>query len=163
MHCKHLNGCTHELIWGVYGLELMWKNAVMINLKCYVDWNVCDKNLSWPIWSTILIWSDGRRWCRDIIWGAFWIGAYSEIMLSWNNMKCYVDSKGCGRNISGPTWSNLLNRIDYKGWCHNLIWGDMWIWTDDIGFCIDQIYIVMRIGKPVTSSFHEHFEVICGS
>jgi hypothetical protein len=71
MHFKALNGCCHELIWGVCGFELMRKNAVMINLKCYLNWYVCDSNLSWPIWSTILIWSDGRRWCRDIILGAF--------------------------------------------------------------------------------------------
>jgi hypothetical protein len=38
----------------------------------------------------------------------------------------------------------------------------MWIGTDDIGCCLDQIYIAMCIGKTVTSSFRDNFEVQCG-
>jgi hypothetical protein len=38
----------------------------------------------------------------------------------------------------------------------------MWIWTDDIGCHLDQIYIAMCIGKNVKLSFHDHFEVLCG-
>jgi hypothetical protein len=59
-------------------------------------------------------------------------------------------------------WSNLWNRIDDKGWCYYPIWADMWIWTDDIGCFLDQIYIAMCIGKTVTSSYHDHFEVQYG-
>jgi hypothetical protein len=35
----------------------------------------------------------------------------------------------------------------------------MWIETDDIGCCHDQIYSAMWIGKDVTGSFQEQFEV----
>jgi hypothetical protein len=38
----------------------------------------------------------------------------------------------------------------------------MWIGSDDIGCCLDKIYIAMCIGKSLTSSFHDHFEVLCG-
>jgi hypothetical protein len=37
----------------------------------------------------------------------------------------------------------------------------MWIGTDDIRCCHDQIYSAMWIGKDVTGTIHEHFEVIC--
>jgi hypothetical protein len=53
-------------------------------------------------------------------------------------------------------------RSDDRGWCYDLIWGDMWIGTDEIGCCLDQKYITRCIGKPVTSSFHDQFEVLCG-
>jgi hypothetical protein len=35
----------------------------------------------------------------------------------------------------------------------------MWIGTDDIGCCLDQIYIAMCIGKNVTGSFHDNFDL----
>jgi hypothetical protein len=38
----------------------------------------------------------------------------------------------------------------------------MWIETDDIGCFLDQIYIAICIGKNLTGSFHDHFDVICG-
>jgi hypothetical protein len=38
----------------------------------------------------------------------------------------------------------------------------MLIGTDDIGCCLDQIYIAMCIVKNVRGSFHEHFDVIYG-
>jgi hypothetical protein len=38
----------------------------------------------------------------------------------------------------------------------------MWIGTDDIRCCHDQLYIAISIGKDVTGSFHDKFEVICG-
>jgi hypothetical protein len=56
--------------------------------------------------------------------------------------------------------STLWNSIDYRAWCHDPIWGDMWIWTDDVWCSLHQIYKAMYIGKTVTSSHHDHFEVI---
>jgi hypothetical protein len=38
----------------------------------------------------------------------------------------------------------------------------MWIGTDDKGCCNDKIGSAMWIGKHVTGSFHDIFEVICG-
>jgi hypothetical protein len=78
MHCKDLNGFCDELIWGVYGLELMWKNAVMIYLKWYVDWNECDRNISRPIWCTMWIRTDDRWWCHDLILRALLIETYGN-------------------------------------------------------------------------------------
>jgi hypothetical protein len=53
-------------------------------------------------------------------------------------------------------------RTDDRGWCHDLICGDLWIGTDDIGCCLDQMYIAMRIGKNVRGRFHENFDVLYG-
>jgi hypothetical protein len=65
-----------------------------------------------------------------------------------------------GKDVAG---SNLKYSVKWhRGWCHDTIWGDMWIWTDDIECFLDQIYIAMCIGKPVTSSYHDHFEVLYG-
>jgi hypothetical protein len=50
-----------------------------------------------------------------------------------------VDWKGCDMKHSGPIWCNMWVRTDDTGWCHDLIWGDMGIGTDDIGYCHDQI------------------------
>jgi hypothetical protein len=38
----------------------------------------------------------------------------------------------------------------------------MWIGTDDIRCCHDQIYSAISIGNYVTVIFHEQFEVLCG-
>jgi hypothetical protein len=38
----------------------------------------------------------------------------------------------------------------------------MCIGTDKIGCGLNQIYITRCIGKTVTSSFHDQFEVLCG-
>jgi hypothetical protein len=49
--------------------------------------------------------------------------------------------------------------IDERGWCLELIWGDMWIGTDDIWCSLDQLHIAMCIGMNVTGSFHDNFDV----
>jgi hypothetical protein len=38
----------------------------------------------------------------------------------------------------------------------------MLIGRDDIGYCHDKVYSVMWIGKNVTGSFHDEFEVLFG-
>jgi hypothetical protein len=91
-----------------------------------------------------------------------WNPAGCEIMLSWLNMKCYVDWIGCDRKISRPIGWNVRISTDVIGWCHDLIWGDMSIVTDGIWCCLDQIYIAMCIGKNVSGIFHDQFEVLCG-
>jgi hypothetical protein len=106
--------------------------------------------------------SDDRGWCHELILGTFWIGGDSEIMLLWLNLKSYVVWKCCGKKVSRPIWSTLWNKTDDRDWWHDLIFGDMWIGTDAIGCCLDQIYITMCIGKTVTSCFQDHFEVLCG-
>jgi hypothetical protein len=79
--------------------------------------------------------TDDIGWSHDLIWGAIWIGTNSEIMLSWSNVMWYVDWKVSERELSRPIWSNMWIRTDDKGWCHYLIWGDMWIGTDGIIWC----------------------------
>jgi hypothetical protein len=38
----------------------------------------------------------------------------------------------------------------------------MLIGTDDIGCCLDQIYIAMCNGNNVTGSYHDYFDVLYG-
>jgi hypothetical protein len=106
--------------------------------------------------------SDDKGWCHELKICAFWIGAGSEIMLLWPNLKCYVDWKWCYRKISRPIGSNIWIRTNDRGWCHDVILGDMWIGTDDKRCSHDQIGCAMRIGKNLTGSFNDKFEVLCG-
>jgi hypothetical protein len=124
-----------------------------LNLKCSVDWKWCDRKLSRPIWNNMWIRTDDIIWCHDLIWGALWTAADCEIMLSWLNLKCYVDWKGCDRKLSRLIWRNLRNNTDDIGWCHDLIWGDMWIWTDDIWCCLNQIYILLCVLERMWQEF----------
>jgi hypothetical protein len=69
--------------------------------------------------------SDDRGWYHELILGVIWIGAVSEIMHLWTNLKCYVDWKWCGRKFSRPIWSTVWNRSDDRECYHDLILGDM--------------------------------------
>jgi hypothetical protein len=51
-------------------------------------------------------------------------------MLSWPNLKWYVDSKEYYRKISRPTLSSIWISSDDRVWCHDLIWGALWIGRD---------------------------------
>jgi hypothetical protein len=51
-------------------------------------------------------------------------------MLSWQNLNCNMDWKECFRKLSRPIWSTMWIRSDDRGWCHDLIWGDLWIGTN---------------------------------
>jgi hypothetical protein len=78
--------------------------------------------------------------------------------LIWNN---------CGLEIMWqvnfrPILCKIWIRADDRSWCLNLTWGDMLIGTDEIWCCLDQIYITRCIGKTVTTSFHDQFEVLSG-
>jgi hypothetical protein len=70
--------------------------------------------------------------------------------------------KGCYRKLSRPIWCDMRIWTEDRGLCLDLIWGYMWIGTDDIKCWIYQLYIAISIGKNVTGSFHEQFEVLCG-
>jgi hypothetical protein len=83
-------------------------------------------------------------------------------MLSWPNMKRNVDWILCDRKHSRPIWSTMWISWDDRGWCHDLILGDILIGTDDNLWCHDQILRAMWIGKDVTGSCHVQFEVLCG-
>jgi hypothetical protein len=147
--------CSVDL--NAWELILPWPN-----IKCFVDWKWCYRKTSRQIWSTLWNRTNGRGWCHDVILGAFLIGADSDIMLSWLNLKWYLDWNGCDRKFSRTIWSNFRIRKVDGWWCPDLIWGDIWIGTDDIGCCLDQIYIAMCIGKNVTPSFQVHLEGLCG-
>jgi hypothetical protein len=73
-----------------------------------------------------------------------------EKMLSWPNLKNYVDWNGCERKISRTIWSIIWIRSDDIGLCHDQIWGEKWIGTDDKWYCHDPIYSVIWIGNNVT-------------
>jgi hypothetical protein len=60
-------------------------------------------------------------------------------MRTWRNLKGYMDWEICDRKISRPIWNNIWIRSDDRGWCHDLICGEMWIGTDDKGCCHDPI------------------------
>jgi hypothetical protein len=128
------------------------------NLNCYVYWKVCDRKISRPIGSNMWILTDEWCWCHELIWCVLWIGTYSVIMLSWPNLKCYVDWNVCDRKLPWPIWSNIWIRSIDKGWCHDLTlrsnvdmnwWHRMMYWPN--------IYIAMWIGKDVRGSFQEQF------
>jgi hypothetical protein len=108
------------------------------NLRCNLGWNVCDRNFSPPTWITMWIRSDDKGWCHDVIWGALWIETDSGILLWLPNMKCYLDWKICDRKLSRPIWYTMWIRSDDGGWCHDLIWGDMWIGEYDKGCSLHQ-------------------------
>jgi hypothetical protein len=64
-------GRSHDLF-----LSVIWRGTVNMwccldQTLCYVDWKVCDRNLSRPIWSNMWNITDDRRRCHDLIWGAF--------------------------------------------------------------------------------------------
>jgi hypothetical protein len=47
-----------------------------------------------------------------------------------------------GKYVRGTVTTNLKNYLDISDdgdWCHDQIWGDMWIGTDDNGCCTDQV------------------------
>jgi hypothetical protein len=51
-------------------------------------------------------------------------------MQSWPILKCDVDLKGSYTNFHDKIWSNMCNRTDDRGWCNDLIWGDLYIVRD---------------------------------
>jgi hypothetical protein len=100
------------------------------NRKCYEDWEGCHRNLSRKIWRNMWIRTDDKGWHLDLNLNALWIGTDSLIMLSLHNLKCYVDWKGCDRELSRTIWSTMWIKTDDRGWCHDLIWGARWIRTN---------------------------------
>jgi hypothetical protein len=59
----------YALNWNRCDIMLLWPN-----LKCYVDWNICDTKRSRKIWSIMWNRREDRGWCHDLIWCALWIG-----------------------------------------------------------------------------------------
>jgi hypothetical protein len=51
-------------------------------------------------------------------------------------------------------------RGDNIGWCDDLIWGDMWMGTNDKGCSLDQIDSAMWIWKDVKRKFHDKYGII---
>jgi hypothetical protein len=105
--------------------------------------------------------TDDRGWYHDPICGDLWIGIYYVIMISWPNLKCDVEWKGCDRELSRQIWGTMLIITDDIGWCHDLFWGALWIGTDVMVCCLDIIWIAMWIRKNVTGIFHDQFDVLC--
>jgi hypothetical protein len=68
-------------------------------------------------------------------------------MLPWLNIKCNVDWNICERKPSRQIWYNMRIRTHDRGWCHDLIWGDIVKGTDEMGWCLDQIHIAIFYSK----------------
>jgi hypothetical protein len=127
--------------------------------KCNLDWKGCDRKHSRRMWSTMLIRRDDTEWRLDLIWGALWIRTYSVIIPSWRNLKCYVDWKGCDRNISRRIWSTIWIRRDNTGWRLDLICGALWNGTNMRKCCnekkkcyVDWIFCDRKISWPIWSN-----------
>jgi hypothetical protein len=87
------------------------------NWKCYVDWKGCDRKLSRQICITMLIRTDDREWCHDLIRGALWIGLEERECchdLIWTDI-------WIGKNVSG----NI--QVQFK-----IICGFEQMWEDDV-------------------------------
>jgi hypothetical protein len=65
--------------------------------------------MSWP---NLRSYVDINRWYR---------------MLSWPNIFCPEEWKGCERKLSRPIWSNMWIRTGDTGWCLDLIRGELWL------------------------------------
>jgi hypothetical protein len=151
-----------DLIW-----DALWigtDSLIMLSLhklKCYVDWNGCDRKLSRPIWSTMWIRTEDRGWCHDLIWGVMSLEQLRTYAVM-NKFEVLSGLEGCGRKISRPIWSTIWNSTDDRGWCLDLIWGALWIGTDMKEWCHDQTWSAKWTGNYVTGSNHDQFEVISG-
>jgi hypothetical protein len=55
--------------------------------------------------------------------------------------------EGCEGMPSRPNWRSMWNSTGDRGWCHDLILGDIWIGTDYIGWCHDQFYVLCGLEK----------------
>jgi hypothetical protein len=85
--------------------RILWcRMLYWLKIKWFVDWKWCYRKPSRPIWSTMWISSDDRRWCHDLIWGDMWIGTY-DIRCCHEKYECYADWIGRYRKHSRPIWS----------------------------------------------------------
>jgi hypothetical protein len=73
-----------------------------------------------------------------------------------------VDWKGCGRKYLRPNWSIIWNGTDDIGWWLDPIWGALSSGTDVKECCLFLILSAMWIGKNLTGSIHDEFEVKFG-
>jgi hypothetical protein len=135
--------CCHVLILGVMWIAKMWNEVFTTNLRYYVDWNRCERMLSWP---NLRFYGEYNRWYG---------------MLSWLRLKCYGDCKRFEMKLSRPIWDTMWNGTDIAGFGHDLIWGALWIGTDVKECGHDLIWIAILIGYYVTGSFHDQYEVLC--
>jgi hypothetical protein len=100
-----------------------------------VDWKGCDRMISRQIWNTM--WNKAD----DLIWGEMWIGRdYIVCCHDQFNVLCGLEK--CDRKLSRTTWSTMWIKTDDRGWCHDLIWHDIWIGTDIKECCLDQMTVL---------------------
>jgi hypothetical protein len=68
--------------------------------------------------------TDDWGWCHDLIWHDNWIG---------------TDVKGCGvdQNTVLYGWDSLWQEVSLQ------IWSNIWIRTDDTGWCLDLIWCAL--------------------
>jgi hypothetical protein len=172
--------CCHDLIWGdiCSGKRYEWK----ISRPIWVNMWIGTDDKGWChdlIWGAILIGTDDKDCCHDLIWIATliqkdvterfddqlqWLFDWNscETMLSWLNLRCYVDLNGSERKFSHQIWGTMWIGTDVKVCCHDEIWGVMWNGTDDKGCCHDSFWGAMWIGTGVKGSFHDQFDLLCG-
>jgi hypothetical protein len=121
------SGWYHYLIWGAFWIGtysvtiLSWRH-----MKCYVVWKEFDREMTRSIWTTMWSKTVDKRWHHDQILGDICIGT-DVIWCCLDQIKCYVDWKGCDRKFSQRIWSSLCIRTDDTRWCLDLIWGALWL------------------------------------
>jgi hypothetical protein len=126
----------------ICGLEQMIHDAVLTKnvLLCVLE-RIWEEGFT----TTLMYYMDLYRWYWMMFWPKLWFSLYwnrCEWMISWPNMKCYVDCKVSYRKVSRQILSTMWIRSFYRGRCHDLNWSDMWT------------------GQDVTKSFHDQFEII---
>jgi hypothetical protein len=113
----------------VYRLEQCERMLSWHNLKSYVDWKGCDRNLSPTIWSKLWIRTDDKGWCYDLIWKDICI-EIDDINGVMAKFKMLCGFKRILKEVSRPNLSRMWISSDDMGWCHDLIWDALWIGTD---------------------------------
>jgi hypothetical protein len=120
----------HDLIWGDTCIR---KDEMKISRSIWCTMWIGSDDIGRChdlIWGAILIGTDEKRCWYELIWSDIlirkyvierfddqleWLfgGTVLETMLSWPNLRCYVDWKGCERKLP---WKNLRWYVEFN-WC----------------------------------------------
>jgi hypothetical protein len=75
-----------------------------------LDWKLCDRIFSRPIWSSIWIRSDDWGWCHDLICGDIWIGTED---IGWSHDQ--IRSAICtGKDVTGSNHDKFEVQCDLE-------------------------------------------------
>jgi hypothetical protein len=74
-------------------------------------------------------------------------------MLSWPNLKGYVDCKECDVKLSRPIWSKIWINTHDRGRRHYINWGDIWIGTDVNGCSLEKTKFICGLESMWQEAF----------